>query len=155
MARKYWWSNSKWAGKQLFSGSLLTVYIPCLQKKLYTRSHSVVRTFSSPVSDVSIVEYCFCPAALWCQRHLILVACHSYGWCVMLLILPPMPLGIGCCICYYCFLSHTYGMGIDVCFHCPSHRNGWLPVFDASGIFHLPMSFLGTACCFLGTASFI
>ena len=43
----------------MFSGSLLTVYIPCLQKKLYTRSHSVVRTFSSPVSDVSIVEYCF------------------------------------------------------------------------------------------------
>ena len=26
-----------------------------------------------------------------------------------------MPLGIGCCICYYCFLSHTYGMGIVGC----------------------------------------
>ena len=48
----------------MFSGSLLTVYVPCLQKKLYTRSHSARRTsrglsFSSPVSDVSIVEYCF------------------------------------------------------------------------------------------------
>ena len=32
--------------------------------------------FSRPVSDVSIVEYCFCPAALWYQRHSILVACH-------------------------------------------------------------------------------
>ena len=43
----------------MFSGSLFTVYIPCLQKKLYTRSHSARRTFSIPVSDVSIVEYCF------------------------------------------------------------------------------------------------
>ena len=39
------------------------------------------------------------------------------------------------------FLSHTYGMGIVAC-HYPSHRNGWLPIFDAYGIFLLPMRYI-------------
>jgi hypothetical protein len=25
-----------------------------------------------------------------------------------------------------------------VVYHCSTHRNGWLPMFDACGIFHLP-----------------
>ena len=43
------------------------------------------------------------------------------------------------------FLSHTYGMGIVVC-HCSSHRNGWLPIFDAYGIFRLSIPHLWLVC---------
>ena len=42
--------------------------------------------------------------------------------------------------------------GVLVVYHCSTHRNGWLSMFDACGIFHLPMSFLGTliGCLFPG-----
>ena len=101
----------------------------------------------------------FCPAALWYQRHSILVACHLMQIVVFFQSEMPEAFNIGSqpflWLVWYVvnisidavryrmlyllllFLSHTYGMVIDVCFLCPSHRNGWLPMFDASGIFHL------------------
>ena len=48
------------------------------------------------------------------------------------------------CVCIYhcCFVYPIpTAWGLLVVYHCSSHRNGWLPVFDASGIFHLPMNF--------------